>query len=58
MNEYDLINEIIKTARESLDDAERVLKTRNKMAGIRLRKQMQKIRKIAKQIRVSVQENK
>lgn len=57
MNEYDLINQIIQTAKDSLDDAEKVLKN-NKTAGIRLRKNMQIIRGLAKQIRDAVQDRK
>lgn len=57
MNEMDLLKEIIKTAQESLDDAEKVIK-KNKTAGVRLRKQMQTIRELAKQIRDSVQDRK
>lgn len=57
MNEMDLLTQIIKTAQESLEDAEKVIK-KNKTAGVRLRKQMQTIRDLAKQIRNSVQDRK
>ncbi len=57
MNEMDILHQIIKTAQESLEDAEKVIK-KNKTAGVRLRKQMQTIRTLAKQIRDSVQEKK
>ena len=54
MNEMDILHQIIKEAQESLEDAEKVIK-KNKTAGVRLRKKMQNIRTLAKQIRDSVQ---
>lgn len=56
-NSIDLLNEIISIAENAKVDAEKNLKG-NKTAGIRLRKDMQQIRLIAKDIRNLVQEQK
>lgn len=57
MNELDILIEIQKIARDNEKDAEKVLKG-NKSAGIRLRKKMQMIRTLAKDVRIKVQDRK
>ena len=56
-NVLDLLLEIQRVAAESETDAEKVIKG-NKTAGIRLRKVMQQIKKLAQDVRDEVQESK
>lgn len=56
-NELDLLIDIIETAQSAKKDTEKVLKG-NKSAGIRVRRTMQDIRNLAKEIRALIQDRK
>ena len=56
-NVLDLLREIQELAKRCEVDGEKVIKS-NKTAGVRLRKDMQKIKSLSQEIRDFVQENK